>query len=167
MKNIVCVSKIQYCHYCRMKGFFCETPLGGDHNTCPCCGKYDFLSTTSDEKYDFLYDNEYMNDVRQEYSYCNDCNIIFEVGCIHYCGGCTDNTYNCHFIKKWRDKPTNIEYQGMPQFEDENDWFENANNVEILQMYCPHKNDKCVKNRPDTYRYLHTCYLRNKKSDEY
>lgn len=83
--------------------------------------------------------------MRYAYSYCNHCHIIFQLGCIHYNGGCTDNVYNCHFIKKWRHKVTKIEYEGMPKFDDEKDWFNNVNNVEVLKMYCPHKNNKCNK----------------------
>jgi hypothetical protein len=33
----------------------------------------------------------------------------------------------------------------MPQFDDDDDWFNNVNNVEMLEMYCPHKNNKCIK----------------------
>ena len=152
MKNTLCVGKVYYCYNCKIKGFFCYTPNGADFETCPSCGKYDYLNSsvndvTTPTKYDFLSEDEYANDMRNLYSYCEHCKIIFKLGCMHYNGGCTDNTYNCHFIKRWKDKINNIEYEGMPMFDDNEDWFNNVNNVEILQMYCPHHNDKCKKNK--------------------
>jgi hypothetical protein len=84
------------------------------------------------------------NDNRLDYDYCARCRIIYEVGCMHNYVGCSDNLYNAHFIKRRKDKTTNIEYHGMPQFEDTNDWFNNATNVDILEMFCPHQNNKCI-----------------------
>ena len=146
MKNKMCVNELQECNRCKLKGFFCYTPFGADFETCPCCGKNDFLNKSVNykklpTKYDFLY--EYENDMRYSYKYCNFCKIIFEVGCMHCVVGCTDNVYNCHFIKKWKDKITNVEYYGMPCFDDENDWFDNVNNVDVLEMYCPHNGYTC------------------------
>ena len=148
MKNVLNVDEVYNCQHCKLNGFFCYTPLGADFETCPCCGKYDFLNNcvnynNSPTKYDFLFEDEFENDMRYVYKYCNQCNIIFKLGCVHYIGGCTDNVYNCHFIKKWKNKVTNIEYEGMPKFTDEDDWFNNVNNVEVLEMYCPHNNNKC------------------------
>jgi hypothetical protein len=149
MKNIVCVNQLQKCGRCEIKGFFCYTPYGGGFTTCPCCGENDFLNTLHhiqrDDKYDFLYEDEFDNDMRNLYSYCKNCKIIYELGCDYCYVGCTDGIYNCHFIKKWKHKKTNIEYEGMPMFDDENDWFDNVNNVEILNMYCPHKGSTCIK----------------------
>lgn len=149
MKNECCVNNINNCSYCNQKGFFCDTPLGGDYITCPCCGNFDFLSSyinnENSTKYDFLFEPEFDNDMRCTYTYCDDCNIIFQIGCEHCNRGCTDNVYNCHFIKKWKHKITNIEYDGMPKFDNVDDWFNNVNNVDVLQMYCPHKNNKCKK----------------------
>ena len=34
----------------------------------------------------------------------------------------------------------------MVQFENTDDWFNNANNVEVLQLYCPHNKNICKKN---------------------
>lgn len=148
MKNVLCVDKIYYCCYCKLNGFFSYTPSGADFETCPCCGKNDFLNESVNykkkpTKYDFLFEDEFENDMRYALGYCNFCKIIFKLGCIHNNGGCTDNVYNCHFIKKWKHKVTNIEYDGMPKFDDNDDWFNNVNNVEVLQMYCPHNNNKC------------------------
>jgi hypothetical protein len=163
MKNIKYVNETQNCYSCKLKGFFCYTPSGGDFNTCPCCGNFDFISICDNSKtiteYDFLYEDEYENDMRNIYKYCEKCKIIFELGCEHYRGGCTDNTYNCHFIEIWKDITTNVEYQGMPQFENVNDWFCNVNNVEVLKMYCPHKGNKCASGLG--YNIPYTCNLLN------
>ena len=152
MKNTLYVDKVQNCYSCKLKGFFCYTPQGGDFETCPCCGNYDFLNASVNDEngptiYDFLLEDEFDNDMRNVYSYCNHCNIIFTLGCDHYNGGCTDVIYNCHFIKKWKNKITNIEYEGMPKFDDKDDWFNNVNNVEVLEIYCPHNHVKCTKIR--------------------
>ena len=150
MKNITCINNLQSCHICKLKGFFCYTPDGADFETCPGCGRNDFLNNSVNyknipTKYDFLFEDEFDNDMRNEYRYCEFCKIIFKLGCPHYFGGCTTNIYNCHFVKKWKDKNTNIEYQGMPQFDDNNDWFNNVNSIEVLQMCCPHNDNKCKK----------------------
>ena len=156
MKNTCYVNNLFKCWFCQQKGFFCYTPEGGDFETCPCCGRNDFLNTSvnykenpkykeNPTKYDFLFEDEFQDDMRLIYKYCDFCKIIFKLGCIHYNGGCTSNVFNCHFIKKWKHKDTNIEYEGMPLFDDDEDWFNNVNNVEILEMYCPHNNNKCKK----------------------
>ena len=157
MKNISNVMQLQQCSACKLKGFFCYTPCGADYITCPCCGEYDYLNVTGDEKYDFLTawsdeiddmscDTEgYFEDMRYKYRYCSSCKIMFETGCTHNRGGCTSDIYNAHFIKKWKNKLTNIEYDGMPQFEDTDDWFANAVNVEVIENYCPHRTARCVK----------------------
>ena len=159
MRNIIYVKEFSKCYDCNMKGFFVYTPQGADYYTCPCCGKCDFLNYYCDNnKYDFLYnDDEYANDMRNSYIYCGSCKIIFELGCMHYSGGCTDNVYNSHFIKKWKNKITDENYEGMPQFDDAIDWFDNVNNIEVLEMYCPHNGNKC---KNTIYEIKETCELR-------
>jgi len=159
MKNITNVKEISFCDYCDLKGFFCRTPCGADFTTCPCCGGDDYVNNLSDSDYDAIYENE--NDMRIEYKYCNKCKIIFELGCTHAAIGCTDNVYNAHFIKKWKDKITNIEYEGMPEFDDENDWFNNVNNIQVLQIHCPHIGAHCSKTRHPVTEYCNI--KRNKK----
>ena len=163
MKNSSSVGSVYVCNRCNLAGFFCYTPCGADFKTCPCCGEYDFLNATvnyTDEptKYDFLFDDEngnYDYDMRNSYSFCKKCKIIFELGCTDCSQGCTDDTYNCHFIKRWKNKITNIEYQGMPKFDDEDEWFDHVNDVEVLEMYCPHNGNKCTKG----YKHERKCSL--------
>lgn len=157
MKNVLCVDKVYNCNYCELNGFFCYTPFGGDYETCPCCGKFDFLNSTNSTKYDFLFEDDFENDIRYIYKYCDYCNIIFQLGCVHYNGGCTDDVYNCHFIKKWKHKVSNIEYKGMPKFDDKDDWFNNVNDIEVLEMYCPHNNNQCIKSRENNYNNCFIC----------
>lgn len=163
MKNVSCVNEVQKCYKCNLSGFFCYTPHGADYYTCPCCGEYDFVnghsrhnSLVTKVEIDILeIDNDY-GDVRVDYFYCNKCHIMFKLGCTHNRIGCTDDIFNGHFIKKWKHKVTNIVHEGMPMFDDERDWYDNANNVEVLQMYCPHKNNKCNNNRID---FIEICSL--------
>lgn len=149
MKNIMMmINNLQKCNFCKLNGFFSCTHNGVSACTCPCCGKFDFLNDDTcindTSKYNFLFELEFdENDIRVNFMYCSSCKIIFELGCVHNNGGCEECVFNCHFIKKWKHKITNIEYEGMPQFDDENDWFNNVSNIEILQMHCPHNNNYC------------------------
>lgn len=175
MKNTAHVNGLSECTDCKLKGFFCVTPNGGDYSTCPSCNGADFMCYNSYEETRKIlmgYANEYEHefeleldfeddDMREMFPYCNKCNIIFELGCTHAIYGCTDSIYNCHFIKKWRDKTTNIAYVGMPKFENEMDWYNNVNNVEVLEMYCPHAGAKCKKSHDSYYnRYSGACWLK-------
>lgn len=76
MKNILS----QKCSRCNLNGLFCETPSGGDF----------LYKNYCNINYDFL-DND--NDMRNEYRYCDNCGIIFELGC-------TDDIYNSHIISR-------------------------------------------------------------------
>ena len=156
MKNITNVPSMQQCDYCNLKGFFIITPHGADSETCPCCGADDYVNSVWNElrrdyaaekhqRLQVLLDDECTNDVRSEFRFCDKCNIMFLLGCTHAVAGCTDNVFNAHFIKEWQDKRTNIVYQGMPQFDSVDDWFDHANDVVVLQMHCPHGGHHCKR----------------------
>jgi len=97
MKNIFLLKGLTKYNSCKINGFFCYTSSGADYHKCPSCGQIDLSDKTS--KFKFLYENEYNNDMRNEYFYCSSCKIIYNTGCIHNMIGCTDNIYNAHFIK--------------------------------------------------------------------
>lgn len=158
MKNISCECNMKLrCYLCKVIGFFCYKPEDGEYVSCPCCKENDYLSRIYvEETHDFLNEDEYVNDMRNFYNYCETCRILFEVGCTHIRVGCSCDVYNAHFIKKWTDKTTNVIYDGMPQFDNNDDWFHNVNNVEVLEMYCPHKDGKCAAT---SYPIDETCYL--------
>lgn len=158
MKNCTKLPSMFNCYKCNCRGFFVTTPHGGDYTDCPCCGEYDFLMDTLNHEwnkgraiYDKLNDlfdqtDDHDNDMRLKYKYCVHCGILFDSGCYHYVGGCTDNIYCAHFIKQWRDKSTGAVYTtGMPQFDNAEDWFEHANDVEVIDMVCPHKGTICSR----------------------
>lgn len=147
MKNTVMLYNLQKCISCELKGFFCYSSDDGNNVKCSSCGNGDFLnSNLNNEKYQFLFeDYKFDHDMRNLYKYCNFCKIIFDVGCLHNNNESTNVTYNCHFVKKWIDNTTKITYDGMPEFDNEHDWFDNINNIKILEMYCPHKGNKCSK----------------------
>jgi hypothetical protein len=84
-------------------------------------------------------------DMRFSYYFCDKCRIMFNKGCKHSELGCTDDIYNVHFIKKWKDKTTITEYDGKPEFYYFDDWYENANNVEVIETFCLQKNFKYTK----------------------
>ena len=157
MKNLVQVNTLVKCSRCNnMSGFFVTTPGGADYTCCPLCESYDFLSSTPEinEKHGFVtrsqeivkfIDNseEIENDENNKFhlKFCRECRIIFDIGCMHGCNGCTSDVYNAHFIRKW--KYRGEEYIGMPQFDDIEEWFQEVNNIEILEMCCPNRGIIC------------------------
>jgi hypothetical protein len=163
MKNTTIVNEVQHCHRCKLNGFFVYTPQGADYSTCPCCGSGEFLNTHSndEERIDTLFlDVNYSDeDMRHRFSYCEKCKILFTFGCVHNELGCTDSVYNAHFIQKWRDKTTMIVYDGMPQFESNDEWYDHVNDVEVLKMYCPHIGAHCYKMSATNREYVSTCSL--------
>ena len=68
---------------------------------------------------------------------------MYKVGCTHASMGCTDNTFNGHFIGKWKDKSTDEIYIGMPQFDTPEEWIEKANSIEIIKWICPNNGLHC------------------------
>ena len=143
------------------EGLFCTTPCGADYETCPYCGTddhfnsyvnnsenddekyYDKINNEKHTKYDFLYKDEYENDMRRTYNFCANCKILFQIGCMHAEFGCTDGVYNGHLIKRWKDKKTNIEYNGMPIFDSVDDWFNHVNDVEVIEKFCSSNGARC------------------------
>jgi hypothetical protein len=170
MRNTLNVPSTYYCFSCNLQGFFVETPNGADYYTCPCCSGSDFLHDVLDRKqYHKLYDKllkmfeEYDNDaideksdkydLRMEWNYCAQCKIIFKCGCTHRVLGCTDDIYNAHFVKKWTLKDSDVSFEGMPTFDDEYDWFENINKIQIVKEYCPHIGSVCKNNKHPITNY--------------
>ncbi len=146
MKNIVCLKSLQPCQACKLKGFFSYSKNKGDFITCPSCGQGEyFWGGVCDEKFVedldlIIYNNQDEKDMHFKYSYCNHCKIIFKKGCMH-----AENILNAHFIKKWKNKKTGEKHEGMPLFDDNQDWFDNVNDVEIIEEWCPHKGNKCIR----------------------
>ena len=172
--NVPCISK---CYACNKSGFFIDTPGGADYYTCPCCRSYDYLNVklnfymkiqNNDNKLTKIY-NEYhdapdekpIKDLRIEWQFCDKCKIMYEDGCVHYDGGCASYVYNAHFISKWKYKNGTEIFLGMPKFDDEDEWFDKANEIEILDKHCPHMSNRCK------HGYSHIpvcdCKFNNKK----
>jgi hypothetical protein len=134
------------CSHCDLFGFVSHTPNGGDPGTCPLCGD------NPDSTY---YDDEYVG----EYPYCNNCNIIYDICCIHKNNGCTESTYNTHLIGEWEYKGE--KYIGTPQFENINERNMNIKEIKILKWFCPNngkicsnallKSDRCMIAYSETY----------------
>ena len=136
MKNLIETTTNALCKQCRLSGFFCTTPNGGDNVTCPCCNK----CISEDENEDI----DYCDDDIRNYIFCKKCRIIFEVGCTHAEEGCTDNDYNVHLIGKWQDLSDNKIYIGMPQFDSVEEWKETAHLIKILEWICPNNGAHCT-----------------------
>jgi hypothetical protein len=141
MRNITNVKGLQECEDCNLRGFFCYID-GADYITCPCCGNDDYMTSLDRDHPNYICDH---NNMRTTYQYCEACRIIFVgAGCIHAGHEWRSYIYNAHFIKKWRDKITCVEYCGMPEFNDLDDWVNNCNNIEVLELHCPHDGNRCL-----------------------
>lgn len=163
MKNLIeirnAVSNSSFrndCYRCNKTGFFCYTPQGADYHSCPLCGAYDYMHDTIDHSdsqeakdLEAVYDADHANnvgvDMRVINFFCGNCRVFFDTGCVHACNGCTDNCYNGHLVGEWRYKSlSQVVYTGMPQFDSPNEWFECANDVEILKWVCPNRGMHCT-----------------------
>jgi hypothetical protein len=150
MKNITELSTKEYCLLCGTKGYFSEFSMGRCGSGCPCCGQRHFLDWGESTDYRCRYNSYDKSDMRNQFLYCKKCGIIFQLGCIHFSRdllNSDDVLYNSHLIKKWKHRETNATYLGMPHFETPEDWFNNVNKVDVLEMYCPNQRDCCIKTR--------------------
>lgn len=147
MKNIILLTKKTMCHECKLNGFYCYTPRGADYYTCPLCKNNDFFNGIAEydefyylhKKYFNNYDNiDKIDEIYQKNLFCSNCKIIFDIGCVHGCNGCTDDCYNGHFIGRY--KYNSIEYIGMPCFDSIEEWYNEIKNIEILEWICPNDN---------------------------
>lgn len=125
--------------------FICNTPFGGDTTTCPLCCNFDLIYNIGYkteqyneyfDKYKYFY-KPYNEDIIGHYKleYCNKCNILYDIGCINKVNGCTSDDYNGHLVNKW--KYQDIIYNGMPCFDNVEDYLEKIKYIEILEMKCP------------------------------
>lgn len=159
MKNLTTITKpTQKCTSCKRIGYYCWTPMGADFETCPLCGKY------------FSEEHNITNE-KLDLNYCIDCHVMSEVGCMHAAGGCTDNDYIGHVVCKWRDKTTNITYDGMPYFESEKEWLNRIDDIEVLDMVCLSTEDEqhctgslCCYPKSKYPQYYHKCKYINKEN---
>jgi hypothetical protein len=132
MKNIVSLDTKVKCCYCKQQGFFCSSI---DEYSCPRC---DHL-----EIWDDIYKTFKGDDIRCVYTFCKYCNIIYELGCMHGENGCCFAIRNAHFIKKYEYEGD--VYEGMPQFENEEEWLREAPKIKVLEQICPNKRLICPK----------------------
>lgn len=133
MKNVNNIQTIVKCDKCNQGGFFIHNRSScfGDYYSCPLCN-----SNTYNPDYDYNKLNEI------DFEFCSTCNIMFEYGCTHANEGCDWNITNAHFICKYEYK-NNI-YNGMPQFDNFEDWIRNVDDVKILEMVCLNNGYHCT-----------------------
>jgi hypothetical protein len=133
MNNHTNLQVSHVCEHCKEKTLVCYTPNGADYNTCPLCDSSEL------NKYNYSLCDNIEDDDMLNYSYCEKCHIIYEIGCKHKVYGCTDDAYNAHLICEWKDKRTKQYYEGMPYFDNIDDWLQNVNYVQIIKWCCPNK----------------------------
>lgn len=81
------------------------------------------------------------DDDNRGFNFCDNCNIIYDTGCTHTAVyGCTDNLYNGHIIYKY--VYNNNEYIGTPQFNNIDEWINEAPKIEILEWGCLRTSNK-------------------------
>ena len=151
-------------------GFYCHSVDGGDYVTCPCCdGIIDNvrvverlnMGMTKKEIYKIVY---HSNDNRG-IPYCDECKILSFIGCLFEENGCTSDVYNGHFIAEWTDTKTGEKHIGMPKFEDDRDWYDRVNDINIVKLYCPnngaHSTRGAYPKRTHPERYKECCLKKN------
>lgn len=146
-----CLDQHLACYCCKQRGYFSHHINYG--MSCPLCGQEDDYMADDDDDDD---------DDRLGLDFCSACGILFESGCTHASNGCTADVYNGHLIKRWKDKSTNIEYDGMPQFNDRQEYNDRWKDVQVLSMMCLNNGLHCTKGfypkstHPQNYR---SCYI--------
>lgn len=136
---------------------FCETPHGASYYTCPFCYGYNFEDYDDD-----LIKEEFEIEKKEEnrlflYPFCDKCKIVYDVGCYYTVLGCTDSVYNAHLVKKWKYK--DIIYDGMPLFDDADEWIKNLLNIEILELYCPNNGARGGNDIGGNIEHFYGCSL--------
>ena len=129
MKNIINIKKtFVKCYDCEEYGFFSITDI---NTTCPFCGKCD------NDDYD---NNDHLN---IDFHFCDNCGILFKIGCTHAVNGCATNIYNAHVINLWTYYDTIFE--GMPQFDNVTELCNKWNNIKILELKCLNSGKHCIR----------------------
>lgn len=146
MRNIVSLDTKVKCYKCKQQGFFCSIE---DFTSCPRCGEHEIWND--------IYDTFKDDDIRVEYTFCNKCGIMYELGCMHGENGCTSGIYNGHLIKKYEYEGD--VYEGMPHFENEEEWFREAPKIKVLEQIC--KGSVCL--RPCYPKETHPQYYKECK----
>jgi hypothetical protein len=145
MRNIVSFDTKVNCSLCGQKGFYSE---GHEDPRCPRCNIPVF--------YNDIYDTFKDDDIRVLYDFCDTCKIVFDhSGCNHAENGCDWQIYNAHFISKYEHEGD--VYEGMPLFENEEEWLKEGGKIKILETICPNKNSICPK----------ACYPKDKHPQDY
>jgi hypothetical protein len=142
MKNIT-IHDIKYnikCYYCGIFDAFTHTPNGGDYIQCPLCENTEYKYKEYDHNDPSTF-HDYDHDDNRNFSYCDSCNIIYDMCCTHMISGCTDNTYNARIIYKY--VHNDIQYIGSPMFDSVNEWKNESNKIKILEWKCLRNTDIC------------------------
>lgn len=123
-------------------GFLCKTPNGADTVTCPVCGQTEFFFHYGSEEYDkcfekynYIYENEKIMG-HPDLEYCVHCNIMYSIGHLHVLVGCTDDIYVGHLVSKWSYQ--DMVHNGMPLFDNVEEYLDKVQDIKILEMSCPH-----------------------------
>jgi hypothetical protein len=123
------------CECCANISNISYTPRGADYHTCPICG----------DRTENMCEANNACTVCNDASYCNKCNIIFDVGCTHACNGCTEDCHNGHIVSSWKDIEKNIIYDGMPVFKSFDAFLTDHDKFQILSWLCINDGKHCSR----------------------
>jgi hypothetical protein len=166
MRNIKTLPADVKCIECKKGGYFVYVEDNwATARTCPCCGRGDIVGGSdgrfqSGEKpyvcFQKMFDRDYpelvkdgkirkfydekVHYLRKTY-FCPYCKILYYEGCVHAENGCSASVYNGHFVKKWSWRGE--VYNGMPQFDSINEWYNEIKNVEVMEVGCGNNGLHC------------------------
>lgn len=103
------------CYWCGKKMFAGDTPQGADCTSCPICKSgcwYPIPYYYDEDKGEVVKDENYQG---PNYNYCDQCNIVFGLGCTHGVNGCTDDIYHGRLVYSY--EYGGEKHDGMPVFE--------------------------------------------------
>ena len=143
MKNLVQLSftNNKKSILCNCNGLFTHISMWNeDYICCPFCDK-------RFSKYCNKYSKECHTNYDDYISFysCIKCNILFTNGCYHIDSDGGTGIFNVHLINKYKYK--NDIYEGMPFFENNDEFNLVKHDIEILQLICPNNGDYCKEKK--------------------
>lgn len=147
------------CAECKQRGFFIYSPNQAQFTTCPSCGVCDYLhvllSCIDHTHPTAVWYTEAIasgsSDVRLTWSFCSRCSILFKPGCIHFQQTMENSIFNSHFVARWKWKAGTEEFSGMPVFDNPEEWWDKAGEIEVLAEHCSHHGAICSKTPTTPY----------------
>lgn len=163
MYNLVQLTSQTYvrCNSCQYSGLYCYTPNDADNITCPLCAN---IESSEVNKYVFV--NRENKEEFVSMHLCVNCKVMFTLGCVHCKKGCIDDIVNAHLVKMY--KYMGDEYEGMPLFQNVQEFHNTIKGISIVKLFCPNKGKVCSGvNGGDVSDVSVTCNIENVDFSQY